>query len=378
MRQGSAFSERQGSGFRAQGSGKGPGTRDEGPGKRSGFSVQRSRRQGSEFRAQGAGRVLGFAFALFGSLLCGAMASAQRFEPKVPTPVKNAPVVGPLTASAVKAPKKESLLIGPGDLLHILVMREPELEQRVRVLDSGDVNLPLIGDVHVAGVDPADAAALIEAKYLAGDYLMHPNVSVFVEEYATQPVSVLGQVEKPGTYKITTLRTLLDLLAMAGGLTPIADRHIMIERGPGAKQREERVFLSNRSDDALMANVTIDPGDTILVPKAGIVYVLGDVGRPGGYPMENESRMTVLQAVALAAGVNRTANEKQARVIHNVNGEIDEEPLPLRKIEKGEAPDELLQPNDVIYIPFSFAKNVVLGTSAIMASASSALIYAGR
>lgn len=317
--------------------------------------------------------------ALAGCLLGGAMAAGQKFEPKALPPVMDAPMVGrSLEAQGVKASKKESLLIGPGDLLHVTVMREPELEQRVRVLDSGGVGLPLIGDVHVAGLDPAAAAAVIESKYVVGDYLKHPNVSVFVEEFATQPVSVLGQVEKPGTYKITAPRTLLDLLAMAGGLTPTADRHIMIERAPGAKQREERVFLSNRSGDALMANVTIDPGDTILVPKAGIVYVLGDVRRPGGYPMENESRMTVLQAIALAAGVNRTANEKKARVIHNANGEYEEEPLPLREIEKGDAPDELLTANDVIYIPFSLAKNIVMGTSAIMASASSALIYAGR
>jgi polysaccharide export outer membrane protein len=246
------------------------------------------------------------------------------------------------------------------------------------VLDSGDVSLPLIGSVRVAGLDPAAASAAIASKYRDGNFLKHPNVSVFVEEFATQPVSVLGQVEKPGTYKITTPRTLLDLLAMAGGLTPVADRHIMIERAPGAKHREERVFLSNRSGDALMANVTIDPGDTILIPKAGIVYVLGDVGRPGGYTMENESRITVLQAIALAGGVNHTAKEKKARVIHNVNGHYDEELLPLREIEKGEAPDQPLHADDVIYVPFSLAKNIVLGTSAIVASASSALIYAGR
>jgi polysaccharide export outer membrane protein len=316
---------------------------------------------------------------LLGCLLGPMTGAAQQFAPKALPPVKDAPMIGKsLAGHAVKDPVKESLLIGPGDLLHVTVLREPELEQRARVLDSGDVNLPLIGDVHVAGLDPAQASAVIEAKYLVGNYLKHPSVSVFVEEFATQPVSVLGQVAKPGTYAIKTPRTLLDLLAMAGGLTPVADRHIMIERARGAKQREERVFLSNRADDALMANVTIDPGDTILVPKAGIVYVLGDVGRPGGYPMENESRMTVLQAIAMAAGVNRTANEKQARVIHNVNGEYDEEPLPLRNIEKGDAPDELLQANDVIYVPFSFAKNIVMGTSSIMASASSALIYAGR
>jgi polysaccharide export outer membrane protein len=309
----------------------------------------------------------------------GMAVAQQAFAPKALPPVTDAPVVaGPLAATGVKAPTHESLLIGPGDLLHVSVLREPEMEQRVRVRDSGDVNLPLIGDVHVVGLDPAAAAEAIAAKYRDGDYLKHPDVTVFVEEFAMEHVSVLGQVAKPGTYAITTPRTLLDVLAMAGGLTQVADRHIMVERAPGAKQREEEVFLSNRAGDALMANVTIEPGDTVLVPKAGIVYVLGDVGRPGGYTMQNESRMTVLQAIAMAAGVNRTANEKQARVIHNVNGQYNEESLPLREIERGDAPDELLQANDVIYIPFSFAKNVVMGTSSIVASATAALIYAGQ
>lgn len=307
------------------------------------------------------------------------LAFGQAFAPKATALVQSSTTVGAsLAVDAVKPSTQESLRVEPGDLLRVTVLREPELEQRVRVLDSGDVELPLIGKIHLAGLDPAEASAAIAAKYLNGNYLKHPTVAVFVEEFATQRVSVLGQVEKPGTYAITTPRTLLDLLAMAGGLTPIADRHIMIERGPGAKQREEEVFLSNRAADALMANVTIDPGDTILVPKAGIVYVLGDVGRPGGYTMQNESRITVLQAIAMAAGVNRTANEKQARVIHNVNGQYDEQDLPLREIESGEAPDELLQANDVIYIPFSFAKNVVMGTSSIVASTTSALIYAGH
>lgn len=311
--------------------------------------------------------------------LYAGVAFGQAFAPKALAPVKDVPHVGgSLTATAVTAAKAESLLIGPGDLLHVTVMREPELEQRVRVRDAGDVDLPLIGQIHVAGLDPEAASAAIAAQYLNRNFLRHPDVAVFVEQYATQGVSVLGQVMKPGTYSIATPRTLLDLLAMAGGLTPIADRHIMVERAPGAKQREEEVFLSNRANDELMANVTIDPGDTIVVPKAGIVYVMGDVGRPGGYTMENESRMTVLQAIAMAAGLNRTANEKKARVIHNVNGEFEEEDLPLREIERGEAPDELLQANDVIYVPFSFAKNMVLGTSAIMASTTSALIYAGH
>lgn len=307
-------------------------------------------------------------------LLCVGIAAGQAIAPDS---ANNSPTAAKSLTSPKPSPS-ESLLIAPGDLLHITVLREPELEQRVRVRDAGDVNLPLIGDVHVAGLDPETAAAKIATEYLNQNYLKHPEVSVFMEEFATQSVSVLGQVVKPGTYTITAPRTLLDLLAMAGGLTEIADRHIMIERAADVKQREEEVFLSNRSDDALMANTLIHPGDTILVPRAGIVYVLGDVGRPGGYVMQNESRMTILQAIAMANGVNRTADEKRARVIHNINGDYSEEDLTLREIEKGDAPDRLLQPNDVIYIPFSFAKNLALGTNSIMASTASALIYAGH
>jgi polysaccharide export outer membrane protein len=108
------------------------------------------------------------------------------------------------------------------------------------------------------------------------------------------------------------------------------------------------------------------------------VYVLGDVGRPGGYLMQNESRMTVLQAIAMAAGVNKTAAESRARILQNSNGQYEERDLPLKEIERGEAPDELLKADDVIFIPFSYAKNIVVGTSSILTSASSALIYAGH
>jgi polysaccharide biosynthesis/export protein len=271
----------------------------------------------------------------------------------------------------------ESLVIARGDLLHVTVLRESDLDKKVRVSDAGDISLPLIGSVHVAGLTPTKAAASIADKYLSGQFLRHPDVSVFIEEYATQSVSVLGQVMKPGAINISTARSLIDVLAMAGGLTESADRHIAVERA-GSSQEQAEVFLSNRPEDAFNANILIYPGDKILVPKAGIVYVLGDVGRPGGYVMQNDSRMTVLQAIALAAGVNRTASEKQARLVHNENGQTKERILPLKDMERGQAPDELLEANDIIYIPFSLGKNLVLGTNAIVASSTSALIYAGR
>lgn len=284
---------------------------------------------------------------------------------------------GSSRAQTPESSPRESLLIGRGDLLRVTVLGESELSQKVRVRDSGKLTLPLIADVEVGGLSTAEASTVIARKYVDAKLLKHPEVSVFIEEYATQTVSVLGQVVRPGSVSISTTRTLVDVLAMVGGLTELADRHITVERG-GARREVIEVFLSNKAEDALNADIEIFPGDKILVPKAGVVYVLGDVGRPGGYVMQNNSRLTVLEAIAMAAGVNKTASEGHARLIHNSNGQFRERDLPLKDIEQGKAPDELLQADDVIYIPFSFGKNVVMATNSIVASTSSALIYAGH
>jgi polysaccharide export outer membrane protein len=289
-------------------------------------------------------------------------------------PAANAPGISEATQFSA-AP--ESLLIGSGDLLHITVLREPELDQHARVLDSGVVPLALIGSVSVQGLTPAQAAARIAAQYLNGKFLLHPEVSVLVEQYSSQAVSVLGEVGHPGTVQITAPRTLIDVLSRAGGLTEFADRHITIERG-GKEGDRVRVFLPNRADDALNADVLVRPGDTVIVPKAGVVYVLGDVAHPGGYVMQYDSKLTVLQAIALAAGTSKTASERRVRLVRSVDGQSLSIDLPLRAMERGREPDVPLQANDILYVPFSLAKNISLGIAQITAAASSALIYATR
>jgi polysaccharide biosynthesis/export protein len=281
-------------------------------------------------------------------------------------------------STAPAAAAQESLLIGPGDLLRITVLRESELDQRVRVLDSGEIALELVGKVPVDGLTPAQAAARIADHYRNGKFLLHPEVSVFVEEYATETVTILGQVAHPGTVRLSAPRSLIDVLSLAGGLTDLADRHIVIEQKADGTEAEKRirVFLSNRADDALNANVLVRPGDTVLVPKAGIVYVLGDVAHPGGYVMQNDSQLTVLQAIALAAGASKTASEKRIRLVRNVDGLTQSLDLPLRDMERGREPDVPLQANDILYVPFSVAKNLSMGLANITAAASSALIYA--
>jgi polysaccharide export outer membrane protein len=286
-------------------------------------------------------------------------------------------VSGPNTG-ATKPPAivRESLLIGRGDLLHITVFREPDLEQKVRVKDSGEIDLDLAGTVKVEGLTAAEAAKAIAQLYLQGHYLNHPQVSVFLEEYATQNISVLGQVNKPGVFAITTTRSLLDVLAMAGGLTEVADRHITVQRAN--KSGNSVVFLPNDAASSLGAKTVVYPGDTVLVPKAGIVYVLGDVARPGGYVMQDDARLTVLQAVAMASGANRTAKEDATRLIRKVNGSYQESTVPLHDIERGKKADIQLEADDVLYLPFSMARNVVLGASSILSTTSSAAIYAAR
>ncbi len=315
------------------------------------------------FRLQAARLAAGSAL-----LACALAAFAQS-----PTPASTAaPQPTSVTATST-AP--ESLLIGPGDLLHVTVLREPELDQHVRVLDSGEIALALAGNLSVEGLTPAQAALRIAALYRDGKFLLHPEVSVLVEEYATQTVTILGQVAHPGALHLNAPRSLIDVLSLAGGLTDIADRNIVVQRG-GKDGERIHAFLSNRPDEALNANLLVRPGDTVLVPKAGIVYVLGDVAHPGGYVMQNDSKLTVLQAIALAAGASKTASEKRIRLVRNVDGITQSIDLPLRDMERGRQPDVALEANDILYVPFSLAKNISLGIANITAAASSALIYA--
>ena len=137
-------------------------------------------------------------------------------------------------------------------------------------------------------------------------------------------------------------------------------------------------FCRNDSAASVQAGTIVYPGDTVLVPKAGIVYVLGDVARPGGYVMQDDARLTVLQAVAMASGANRTAKEDATRLIRKVNGSYQDSIVPLKDIEEGKQPDKELQADDVLYIPFSMTKHVILATAGIVSSTTAAAIYATR
>jgi len=270
---------------------------------------------------------------------------------------------------------QESLLIGPGDQLHVQIFDTPELEQHPRVTDSGELKLVLGGTVKVSGMSAAEAAQVIELTLKDKQILNNPQVLVTVEDYATEKVSVLGEVRSPGAFDLRTPRSILDVLALAGGLTDLADRHILIERK--GNMQKLPYFVSNEPSTAIDTAVTVNPGDTVLVPKAHIVYVLGDVRLPGGYTMtNNEAQLSVLQLVARAGGTNNTAVPSHARLIRKSGGGYVEQPLPLSAIQKGNHADLQLQPDDIVYVPFSYLRSfAVTGASSAVSSVGSAAVY---
>jgi polysaccharide biosynthesis/export protein len=270
--------------------------------------------------------------------------------------------------------QQESLLIGPGDLIQVNVMDTPEMEQQVRVTDDGSVPLAYIGSVHVAGQTPATAATMIEGALIAKHVMHKPQVTVRMMELATQDVSVLGQVRTPGTYSITTPQTILKVLSLAGGLSDTADRHVTVKRNKTGEQLQ--YFVSNDAEQALSNVVMVYPGDTVLVARAPMVYVMGDVSRPGEYTIAtNDARVSLLQVIAMAGSANHTSKQSQVRLIRTTDHGQVEMPVRLDQMEKGKQAPLMLQANDIVYVPFSWMKNVAMNTATIAASTAGAAVY---
>jgi polysaccharide export outer membrane protein len=278
-------------------------------------------------------------------------------------------------ALVAQSTSTESLLIGPGDQLHIQFYDTPELEQHPHVDDSGVALLLFLGPTALAGKTPDQAARVIASLMVSRHFMSHPQVVVSIEQYATQGVTVSGEVQRPGNYAIATPRTVLDVLALAGGLNSVADRHIVIEHR-GAAEGKTVYFVSNDPTVQLQEQAMIRPGDVILVPRVGFVYVLGDVGRPGGYPLaSNEDCVTLLQAITNAGSTNKTAVISGVRLMRKTGDGYVQVPVHLGKIEAGKAPDPPLRADDVVIVPFSYAKNFVLNGTGIAASLASAALY---
>jgi polysaccharide export outer membrane protein len=183
--------------------------------------------------------------------------------------------------------------IGPGDLLQIAVFQVEELNRTVRVRSDGAISLPLLGSVRVVGATSSELEEQLAAR-LREQYLQDPQVSVFVEEYRSHPVTVLGQVNQPGIYYLRGRRTLLEVLSEAGGLTEEAGRTVHLRRRTWNEDAREAGFelvvvdlAALLESDAPDSEFVLRDHDAVHVPKAGFVFVEGAVKEPGAYPLEN-------------------------------------------------------------------------------------------
>lgn len=249
-----------------------------------------------------------------------------------------------------------AILIGPGDLLSVVVFETPELSTSARVNQDGDANIPVLGAVHVAGLSTQEASVSIEDAYRTRGLLLDPHVTVSETEFASQGATVLGEVRSPGVYPTLGSRRLLDMVSLAGGVSTTAGRLASIVHRNDPNHPVQIALQPTPASLHAQKNPVILPGDTIVIAKAGVVYVIGDVLRPGGILVDNNERLSVIEALSLAGGLNKTAALSQTRLIRKLPAGREEVDLDLKHVLYGKQADVLVSDGDILYIPSSTAK----------------------
>ncbi len=341
----------------------------------------RMRAFGNMFKIRAFAR-LGMVLRLFlaGALIGPALAQqpaspAPMTVPEFPAPqsaTSAATPSSPAVPRPISTPAEGSDLVrlGAGDLIDVTVYNVPEMATKARVGNNGDVYLPLIDYVHVADLTVEEAQIVIEKRLDGGGFVRSPHVTIFVDEANSQGVTMLGEVARPGIYPALGDRKLYDMISGAGGFTPVASRRVSILH----RNQNQATTLSlprNLTDD-LSGNVSVVPGDTINVPKAPIVYVVGDVGRPAGLIVDNGT-LTVLQAIALTGGTNRTAKLNSVRIVRKQGSNMTEMVVPLKKMLRAKAPDITLQADDILFVPVSGARIAATRTIDAMAQVATGM-----
>ncbi len=333
------------------------------------------------------------AFWLIAILLC---AQATYGQEKYETPQQTNEKIQQLAELARAHPVATP--IGLGDLLHIEIFEIPELTRDVRVGDTGYISFPLIpGQIMVAGLNPYQLQEKLEELLVENGLVSHPQVSVFVRDQTSQPVTITGAVMRPMVYQVLRPTTLLEVLADAGGISDNAGSIVMITRPTYTSAA--RVEVSNTANDSApdsqtitirlqdllesgnsAFNIQVYGGDVISVPRAGIVYVLGGgIAQPGGYVLQGHGeQITVLKAVAVAHGLAGFSKADNS-VIFRTNpetGKRDEIPVHIKQMQKNKADDVVMKSNDILYVPDSKGlKALARGTEAAINIATGVALY---
>ncbi|MGI9103756.1 MAG: polysaccharide biosynthesis/export family protein [Terriglobales bacterium] len=299
-------------------------------------------------------------------------ASSQRSPNEQAPPAAQAPAAGWQATPA--GPATQDLKIGPGDEGDMTVYGIPEMTQHVRVNTEGEISIPLIGKVLIAGMTAAEAEAAIEKRFSETGTLNNPHVNLYFKESNSQSVTVLGEVAHPGSYSLTHARRLYDAFMVAGGLTVRAGNTVAITHS--GEKTSQVLPLASDPVASSQNNVELRPGDTIAVSRAGVIYVVGEVIRPGGFVIDTDKEPTVSQLLAMAAGPSRVANLSHARVLRRTADGLKNEEVDLKKVLAAKAQDLPLRADDILFVPASKGKLAVdRGSSSVLNMITGLALY---
>ncbi|MCG6871615.1 MAG: polysaccharide biosynthesis/export family protein [Gammaproteobacteria bacterium] len=255
--------------------------------------------------------------------------------------------------------------VGPGDVLNIAVFQVDELNRKVRVNAKGEILIPLLGVVSVGGHSVAEVESLLAAQ-LGEKFLRNPQVSIFIEEYRSQQVTVMGSVKQPSIYSIREPRTVLEMLSEAGGLSEEAGTKIYaqaIAEDPISGKPVPQKFVIDLGNllegvDPRL-NIVLRGGDSVYVPKAGMVFVEGAVRKPGAYRMQGNTN--VMKAITMAGGPEFQARQGGIQIFRQRDGENQIIELDLDRVRDNTRQDVTLLDGDVVVVPSSAVKTGFAG-----------------
>jgi len=264
-------------------------------------------------------------------------------------------------------------LLGIDDQIMVKALDSEEVTTTapVRLDGRGNITLPMVGQVHAAGLTTDQLSATLAQRLKR--YLQHPDVSVYLVEMRSQPISVLGAVQTPGVHQLQGHKNLFEVISLAGGIRPDAGYTVKITR----RLEWGRIPLSDSKDDSTgqfnvasiniknimeavnpEQNVEIKPNDVISVPKGELVYVIGAVRKPGGFVLGQNEHISALQVLSLSEGLDRFADARHAKIMRPVPGSESrvEIPVDLKALLNGQTKDLALQANDLLFVPLSGKK----------------------
>lgn len=281
------------------------------------------------------------------------------------------------SASPRQTVAEANVAIGPGDVLDVEVFDTPELSMSAAyVSNDGAVTLPVLGVVNVYGLNVNQAARKIEAALRARGIMLQPHVTVSIVENVSQDASLLGEVKVPGVYPTAGGRRLLDLIALAGGLGPGAGKIVSIAHRDDPAHPLIIHIVPKAEDLGSQRNPVIRPGDTVMVGRAGVIYILGDVKKPGGFLVDNGERISLLEALSLAGGWGSDAALSKAELIRKAPEGHLEMRLDLKHVLKGEQANVQVADGDILFIPSSLGKSIASrGLQAVITAAQTAAVY---